>query len=182
MENSKNLENQPTSDIDEETSQKVLSLSKRQLKALGLEYKKEQTERQIARNQKMSEYWKKRHEEERLKKQAYEAEQLSKLQQKIAVKTKPKQKYVTKKYNVSLDDDEDSEELREYQEFQKFKNAKKKGNSTKSKKEESEDEKDGYIQKKAQKATEILETVNKLDTAINKLSSTNPYLGLFNKK
>jgi hypothetical protein len=179
MENIEKVENEVPSDIDDESSQKVLSLSKRQLKALGLGYKKELTEKQKAHNQKMSEYWKKYHEDERKKKEAYEAQQVAQLQQKITVKAKPKQKYVTKKYDISLED-EDSEELREYQEFQKYKIARKK--QPKPKKEESEDEKDGYIQKKTQKATEILETVSKLDSAINKLNSTNPYLGLFNKK
>ena len=38
-----------------------------------------------------------------------------------------------------------------------------------------------FIQKKTAKATKILETVNKLDTAINKISNGNPYVDFFNK-
>ena len=80
----------------------------------------------------------------------------------------------------------------DFEEYLRFKQAKIKAKKIKaknvttksrkvveSKSESSSD--DEMIQKKTKKATKIIETVNKLDSAINKMSVGNPYLDLFNK-
>jgi hypothetical protein len=98
------------------------------------------------------------------------------LKSKFAIK--PKQKY-NNKVEVAIDKTEGSDE-EDYNEFQKFKEMKKqKKLDPKPKPEESDD--DGFIQNKQKKAVAVIETINKLDTAISKINS-NPYLAIFNQK
>lgn len=174
-------------EVSFDETKKVLNLSKAQLKALGLQYKPPQTEAQKLRNQKLSEMAKARHEKHRQEKQEYEKAQLQALTDKIVVDKKPKQKYVKQVIQVPIVDSESDEE---YNEFLKFKKAQIKAKKvigqspTRHRREQPKEEsssEDEMIQKKAAKATKIIETVNKLDTAINKLSVANPYLDLFNK-
>lgn len=177
-------------EVNFDESKKVLNLSKAQLKALGLQYKAPQTEAQLKRNQKLSEMSKARHDKQRREREAYEREQIENLQKKLVVEPKPKQKYNKKTIPVSVNSSDDSsdsddEDVKEYQEFMKFKKAKAKTTKpAKKPKEVVKDESssdDEMIQKKTAKATKIIETVNKLDNAINKMSVGNPYLDLFNK-
>jgi hypothetical protein len=171
--------------INLEESKPVLKLSKNQLKALGLEYKAPQSEKQQARNMKLSEMSKARHDKLRKEKEEYEQQQVRELKNKVSIKTKPKKTYVKQMVEIPEEEyeaDDESEEVREYAEFQKYKLAKQKAKKT-VKAEPKEEEDDDFIQKKAQKATAVLETINKLDNAINKISShANPYLEFFNKK
>jgi hypothetical protein len=177
----------PEISINLEESKPVLKLSKNQLKALGLEYKAPQTEKQQARNMKLSEMSKSRHEKLRKEKEEYELQQLKELKNKVSIKTKPKKTYIKQMVEIPEDYDADSEteEAKEYEEFQKYKLAKQKAKKVakaEPKKEDEEDD-DDFIQKKAQKATAVIETINKLDNAINKMSvHSNPYLEFFNKK
>lgn len=179
--NEVSFDGRPTIQGDGETK-KVLNLSKAQLKALGLQYKPPQTEAQKTRNQRLSEMAKARHEKHRKEKEEYEKAQLQALTEKIVVDKKPKQKYVKQTIEIPLaDSDGDDEMAKEYQEFLKFKKAQSKVKKIKPPPKEESSSDDEMIQKKAAKATKIIETVNKLDTAINKLSVGNPYLDLFNK-
>lgn len=178
--------------VDDETVQKVLSLSKAQLKALGLAQQMPQSEKQKARNAQLAENNRIRNaqrKEERIEEQARKLAQI----QSLKIVEKPKQKYTKKAPVVSSD--EDSEEIRQFQEFQKFKQQNKKKPARKTRTPDTEekyyfsgarrdqsDDDNGYIQQKTKKATELIETVNKLDSAIKNISSSNPYLALFNKK
>ena len=188
-------ENRTTDKIEVsfDETKKVLNLSKAQLKALGLQYKAPQTEAQIKRNKVLSEMSKARHEKQRKEKEDYERAQIEALQKKIAVEPKPKQKYNKKMVEIPLNSSESESEVNEdIEEYLRFKQAKIKAKKIKaknvttksrkvveSKSESSSD--DEMIQKKTKKATKIIETVNKLDSAINKMSVGNPYLDLFNK-
>ena len=188
-------ENRTTDKIEVsfDETKKVLNLSKAQLKALGLQYKAPQTEAQMNRNKVLSEMSKARHEKQRKEKEDYERAQIEALQKKIAVEPKPKQKYNKKMVEIPLNSSESESEVNEdFEEYLRFKQAKIKAKkikaknvTTKSRKEvESKSESssdDEMIQKKTKKATKIIETVNKLDSAINKMSVGNPYLDLFNK-
>jgi hypothetical protein len=188
-------ENRTTDKIEVsfDETKKVLNLSKAQLKALGLQYKAPQTEAQMKRNKVLSEMSKARHEKQRKEKEDYERAQIEALQKKIAVEPKPKQKYNKKMIKIPLNSSEsesESEVNEDFEEYLRFKQAKIKAKkikkqTTKSRKEvESKSESssdDEMIQKKTKKATKIIETVNKLDSAINKMSVGNPYLDLFNK-
>ena len=204
-------ENRTTDKIEVsfDETKKVLNLSKAQLKALGLQYKAPQTEAQMNRNKVLSEMSKARHEKQRKEKEDYERAQIEALQKKIAVEPKPKQKYNKKMVEIPLNSSESESEVNEddidavltvpkhrwsddFKEYLRFKQAKIKAKkikaknvTTKSRKDvESKSETssdDEMIQKKTKKATKIIETVNKLDSAINKMSVGNPYLDLFNK-
>ena len=188
-------ENRTTDKIEVsfDETKKVLNLSKAQLKSLGLQYKAPQTEAQMNRNKVLSEMSKARHEKQRKEKEDYERAQIEALQKKIAVEPKPKQKYNKKMVEIPLNSSESESEVDEdIEEYLRFKQAKIKAKKIKaknvttksrkvveSKSESSSD--DEMIQKKTKKATKIIETVNKLDSAINKMSVGNPYLDLFNK-
>ena len=197
-------------EVSFDETKKVLNLSKAQLKALGLQYKAPQTEAQMNRNKVLSEMSKARHEKQRKEKEDYERAQIEALQKKIAVEPKPKQKYNKKMVEIPLNSSESESESEvnedivavktapqhrwgdDFEEYLRFKQAKIKAKKIKaknvttksrkvveSKSESSSD--DEMIQKKTKKATKIIETVNKLDSAINKMSVGNPYLDLFNK-
>ena len=176
----------PEVSINLEENKPVFKLSKNQLKALGLEYKAPQTEKQQARNMKLSEMSKARHDKQRKEKEEYEQQQIKELKNKVSIKTKPKKTYIKQMVEIpeGYEADDESEEAKEYEEFQKYKLAKQKAKKVvrEPKKEEVDDD-DDFIQKKAQKATAVIETINKLDNAINKMAgSSNPYLDFFNKK
>jgi hypothetical protein len=159
----------------ETDDKKVLQLSKNQLKKLGLVYKKEPTEKEKERNERLSKMQKERHAQLRKDKEEYEKKQLEELAKKVAIQNKPKQKYVKKPpVNDSSSDSDDAD----YREFMKFKIAKSKAIKEKPKDPESDDER---VQKKKAKAKEIIDTVQKIDKTINKIYK-NPYLDLFNKK
>lgn len=166
--------------VDDDTLKKVLSLSKAQLKALGLAQQMPQSEKQKARNAQLAENNRIRNAQRKEERQEEQARRLAQIQS-LKIVEKPKQKY-TKKAPVLSSDDEDSEEIRQFQEFQKFKQQSKKKPTRKAKTPEQSDDDNGYIQQKTKKATELIETVNKLDSAIKNISSSNPYLALFNKK
>lgn len=178
------------SESEEEKNESVIRLSKNQLKALGLEYKRPQSEKEKIRNEMLRQKAIERHAKARELKAQKEAEAVERLKSKFAIK--PKQKY-NNKVEVAIDKTEGyNSDEEDYNEFQKFKEMKKqKKLETKSKpkstmpsaktetKEESDD--DGFIQNKQKKAVAVIETINKLDTAISKINS-NPYLALFNQK
>lgn len=170
------------SESEEEKNESVIRLSKNQLKALGLEYKRPQSEKEKIRNEMLRQKAIERHAKARELKAQKEAEAVERLKSKFAIK--PKQKY-NNKVEVAIDKTEGSfanSDEEDYNEFQKFKEMKKqKKLETKPKsehKEESDD--DGFIQNKQKKAVAVIETINKLDTAISKINS-NPYLALFQK-
>jgi len=156
-----------------------VALPKSVLKKLGIRYTQQNpTEKQKARNDKLREYALARHAKVREDKARFEKEQL----EKIAKKVKVVQKLNKAKESFIEDDgdDEKEEDLLEFLEYKKFKAKKKKKEELAPKKEE-ESEDDGYIQKKTEKATKIIEAVSKLDKAINQLQPTNPYLALMKK-
>ena len=174
-------ESQNLNKVTFEEGKKIINLSKAQLKALGLQYKPPQTEAQQLRNQKLSEMAKARHEQHRKDKDEYEKAQLKTLSEKIVVDKKSKQKYIKQMVEVPLAESSDDETSKEFQDFLKFKKAQSKVKKVKPPPKDESSSDDEMIQKKIKKSTKILETVNKLDTAINKLSIGNPYLDLFNK-
>lgn len=175
------MENQsPTPETVNENQEELIgvALPKSVLKKLGIKYKQEkQSEKQLARNEKLREMALARHAKVREDKAKFEKEQL----EKIAKKVKVVQKLKKAKDDFIEDDgdDEKEEDLLEYLEFQKFKARKKTKKDNVAIKEEEDD--DGYIQKKTEKATKIIEAVSKLDKAINQLQPTNPYLALMKK-
>lgn len=156
-----------------------VALPKSVLKKLGIRYTQQNpTEKQKARNDKLREYALARHAKVREDKARFEREQLEKIAKKVKVVQKIKK--ATDTFIEDDGDDEKEEDLLEFLEYKKFKaNKKKKQEVAQKKEEESED--DGYIQKKTEKATKIIEAVSKLDKAINQLQPTNPYLALMKK-
>jgi hypothetical protein len=185
-------------DASKQSNVKVLNLSKAQLRALGINYKAPQTAAQLERNKKLSEMAKQRHEAARRQKAEYEQQQAQMIYPKATLK--PKQKYHQQTFPIEIEENSDDERMmQEYKEFQKFKASKQRPADVKPKKKISVEEKEpgqarhGYaepessdderIQKKAEKATKVIEAVDKLNNAINKMAPpTNPYLDLFNRK
>ena len=162
-----------------------VALPKSVLKKLGIKYEREQSEKQKARNEKLRQMALERHAKVRADKERFEKEQLEKIAKRVQVVQKIKKA----KEDVPFDaDDENDSDLLEYLEYQKFKKSKTKVAEPKVerksvKKEipppDSDSEDDGFIQKKAEKATKVIEAVNKLDKAINQLQPANPYLAFF---
>lgn len=180
---------------DVEQVKKVVKLTKKQMNELGIIKKKEISEKERLRNELLV---KGNRERAIAKKELRVANEnkIYKYNDEIDIVQKPKNKYVKKPIVLKpepepeLDDEaanETDDELKEYLEYQKFKTDKKKVTSVKKTRvkkpilQEEESDDDGYIQKKQQKATAVLETINKLDSAINKLNN-NPYAAFFNKK
>ena len=164
------------SESEEEKNESVIRLSKNQLKALGLEYKRPQSEKEKIRNEMLRQKAIERHAKARELKAQKEAEAVERLKSKFVVK--PKQKY-NNKVEVAIDNS-DEEDYNEFQKFKEMKKQKKLDPKPKpEKKEESDD--DGFIQNKQKKAVAVIETINKLDNAISKINS-NPYLAIFNQK
>ena len=180
---------------DVEQVKKVVKLTKKQMNELGIIKKKEISEKERLRNELLV---KGNRERAIAKKELRVANEnkIYKYNDEIDIVQKPKNKYVKKPIvskpepEPELDDEaanETDDELKEYLEYQKFKTDKKKVTSVKKTRvkkpilQEEEESDDGYIQKKQQKATAVLETINKLDSAINKLNN-NPYAAFFNKK
>lgn len=165
---------------EEEKNESVISLSKNQLKALGLEYKRPQSEKEKIRNEMLRQKAIERHAKARELKAQKEAEAVERLKSKFAIK--PKQKY-NNKVEVAIDKTEGSfanSDEEDYNEFQKFKEMKKQKKLEPKAKAKEESDDDGFIQNKQKKAVAVIETINKLDTAISKINS-NPYLALFQK-
>lgn len=180
---------------DVEQVKKVVKLTKKQMNELGIIKKKEISEKERLRNEALVRGNKERAIAKKELRIANE-NKLYKYNDEIDIVQKPKNKYVKKPIILKPEpepepEDEPSnetdDELKEYLEYQKFKTNKKKVATVKKPRvkkpilQEEEESDDGYIQKKQQKATAILETVNKLDSAINKLNN-NPYTAFFNKK
>ena len=101
--------------INLEENKPVLKLSKNQLKALGLEYKAPQTEKQQARNMKLSEMSKARHDKQRKEKEEYELQQIQELKNKVSIKTKPKKTYKKQMVEIieGFEEDDESEDAKE---------------------------------------------------------------------
>ena len=186
-----------TDEIEEikevEQVKKVVKLTKKQMNELGIIKKKEISEKERLRNEALVKGNKERAIAKKELRAANE-NKLYKYNDEIDIIQKPKNKYVKKPIILKPDVEDDEtdanetdDELKEYLEYQKFKSDKKKVATVKKPRikkpilQEEEESDDGYIQKKQQKATAILETVNKLDSAINKLNN-NPYAAFFNKK
>lgn len=186
-----------TDEIEEieevEQVKKVVKLTKKQMNELGILKKKEISEKERLRNEALVKGNKERAIAKKELRVANE-NKLYKYNDEIDIIQKPKNKYVKKPIILKPDVEDDEtdanetdDELKEYLEYQKFKSDKKKVATVKKPRikkpilQEEEESDDGYIQKKQQKATAILETVNKLDSAINKLNN-NPYAAFFNKK
>ena len=186
-----------TDEIEEieevEQVKKVVKLTKKQMNELGIIKKKEISEKERLRNEALVKGNKERAIAKKELRVANE-NKLYKYNDEIDIIQKPKNKYVKKPIILKPDVEDDEtdanetdDELKEYLEYQKFKSDKKKVATVKKPRvkkpilQEEEESDDGYIQKKQQKATAILETVNKLDSAINKLNN-NPYAAFFNKK
>ena len=178
---------------DVEQVKKVVKLTKKQMNELGIIKKKEISEKERLRNEALVKGNKERAIAKKELRVANE-NKLYKYNDEIDIIQKPKNKYVKKPIILKPDVEDDEtdanetdDELKEYLEYQKFKSDKKKVATVKKPRikkpilQEEEESDDGYIQKKQQKATAILETVNKLDSAINKLNN-NPYAAFFNKK
>ena len=178
---------------DVEQVKKVVKLTKKQMNELGILKKKEISEKERLRNEALVKGNKERAIAKKELRVANE-NKLYKYNDEIDIIQKPKNKYVKKPIILKPDVEDDEtdanetdDELKEYLEYQKFKSDKKKVATVKKPRikktvlQEEEESDDGYIQKKQQKATAILETVNKLDSAINKLNN-NPYAAFFNKK
>jgi hypothetical protein len=178
---------------DVEQVKKVVKLTKKQMNELGIIKKKEISEKERLRNEALA---KGNRERAIAKKELRVANEnkIYKYNDEVDIIQKPKNKYVKKPIILKPDVEDDEtdanetdDELKEYLEYQKFKTNKKKVSTVKKPRvkkpilQEEEESDDGYIQKKQQKATAILETVNKLDSAINKLNN-NPYTAFFNKK
>lgn len=167
------------SESEEEKNESVIRLSKNQLKALGLEYKRPQSEKEKIRNEMLRQKAIERHAKARELKAQKEAEAVERLKSKFAIK--PKQKY-NNKVEVAIDKTEGyNSDEEDYNEFQKFKEMKKQKKLEPKAKAKEESDDDGFIQNKQKKAVAVIETINKLDTAISKINS-NPYLALFNQK
>ena len=186
-----------TDEIEEieevEQVKKVVKLTKKQMNELGIIKKKEISEKERLRNEALVKGNKERAIAKKELRVANE-NKLYKYNDEIDIIQKPKNKYVKKPIILKPDVEDDEtdanetdDELKEYLEYPKFKSDKKKVATVKKPRikkqilQEEEESDDGYIQKKQQKATAILETVNKLDSAINKLNN-NPYAAFFNKK
>jgi hypothetical protein len=164
---------------EDEKNEMVIRLSRKQIQALKAEYKRPPTEKEKIRNEMLRQKTTERHAKARELKAQKEAEALAKLKVSMTAKT-PKPK-VKKTVEIS-DDNSDSEDFNEFQKFKEMKRQKKLEPKLKpdpKPKEESDD--DGFIQNKQKKAVAVIETINKLDTAISKINS-NPYLALFNQK
>lgn len=176
-----NDKGEESEELDEMTKKIIKSLSHTQLKKIIQPYKPTLTDKQKERNDRLVEFNKAKWEKIRKEKQDHEQKQLKLLSEKVAIK--PKQKY-NKKPVVYVSDDDDSEEVNEYYEYKKWKENKKKIPKQPKEKQPLSDD-DEYIQKtkpKIQKATEILNSVNKLDNALKHLTINNPYLDAMNRR
>jgi hypothetical protein len=189
------MENDPTPDLqdgdalelDDATKAMLEAIPQSQLRKLIKPYKSELTEKQIERNNKLVALNKAKWEKLREDKQKHEERQMALLSQQI--KMKPKRLYVRKPQIYDASDSDDEQDYSEFFEFKKWKETKK----TAAKKEpkpkppaKSDSDDDGYIQKtkpKIEKATELIQTVNKLDNAIKSLNmGSNPYLEAMNRR
>lgn len=170
-------------DLDEMTKKIIKSLSHTQLKKIIQPYKPTLTEKQKERNDRLVEFNKAKWEKIRKEKEEHQQKQLKLLSEKVAIK--PKQKYNKKPVVYVSDGDDESEDVNEYYEYKKWKETKKKIPKQPKEKQPLSDDDDEYIQKtkpKIHKATEILNSVNKLDNALKNLTINNPYLDAMNRR
>lgn len=139
------------------------------------------SEKEKARRERLSQQFKDRHAKQRADKEAFEKEQLAKIEKRLSVKVRAS-KVKEKIKQIESESETDEETLNEYLEFKKFKKNKK---VPAPKKDDSDDEKeDDKVIQKTKKATQVLEAVSKLDQTISQLNGgyTNPYLAFFNNK
>ena len=171
-------------ELDEETKRILAKIPKYQLKKLVQPYKPQLSEKQKERNDKLVALNKVKWDKLREERLKFEEQQLRVLSNKVQLK--PKQKYIKKPVVYVSEEEDDEQDIEEYQQYMKWKNNKSKVKPIKEKqKQVSDDEDDGYIQKtrpKIEKATEILNTVNKLDNALKTLNIGNPYFEAMNRK
>lgn len=149
------------------------------------------SEKEKARRERLSQQFKDRHAKQRADKEAFEKEQLAKIEKRLSVKVRAS-KIKEKIKQIESESETDEETLNEYLEFKKFKKNKKAPAPKKdasdlkmSRGDESDDEKeDEKVIQKTKKATQVLEAVSKLDQTISQLNGgyTNPYLAFFNSK
>lgn len=172
-------------ELDEETKRILAKIPKTELKKLMKPYKPPLTEKQQERNNKLVALNKAKWEKLKQDRLKYEEDQLKILSKQV--KIKPKRAY-TKKPIIYLSDsdDEDEQGIEEFLKYKKWKeNHKKVVKKPEKTQDEDVDDDDEYIQKtkpKIQKATELLNSVNKLDNALKSLSISNPYLEAMNRK
>jgi hypothetical protein len=168
-------------ELDDETKKLLAKIPKSQLKKLIQPYKPTLSDKQKERNEKLVALNKAKWEKLRQERKKYEEDQLKILSKQV--KIKPKRDYKRKPVvYVSEESEEDEQDMEEYIKYKKWKDNQKKVIKKPDKNNSDDDE---YIQKtkpKIEKATEILNTVNKLDNALKSLSVNNPYFEAMNRK
>jgi hypothetical protein len=144
------------------------------------------SEKEKARRERLSQQYKERHAKARADKEAFEKEQLAKIEKRMNVKVRVSKVKEKIKKMESESSSTDEETLNEYLNFKKFKQSKKKTSKIKNdtESEEEEEKQNDKVIQKAKKASQVLEAVNKLDQTITQLNGgyVNPYLAFFNSK
>lgn len=171
--------------IEPKTEESIeISAPKYKLKKLIPKMENESlSEKEKARRERLSQQFKDRHAKSRADKEAFEKEQLAKIEKRLSVKVRAS-KVKEKIKQIQSDSETDEETLNEYLEYKKFKKGKK-APTPKKDESDSEDEKaNEKVIQKTKKATQVLEAVSKLDQTISQLNGgyTNPYLAFFNSK
>lgn len=186
MSDTESDQNDPPQKVEESIE---ISAPKYKLKKLIPKMENESiSEKEKARRERLSLQFKERHAKQRTDKANFEKEQLDKIAKRINVKVKAKQVKEKIKQLEHESSETDEETLNEYLEFKKFKQQKSRGpppHGVKGvKEEEVNDADDEKLIQKTKKATQVLETVNKLDQAIQSMNGgyQNPYLAFFNNK
>lgn len=182
---SENFENEivitEDTELDEETKRILAKIPKNQLRKIMQPYKPQMSEKQKERNDKLVALNKVKWDKLREDRLKHEEQQLRILSKQV--KVKPKRNYIKNPIvYVSDASEEDEQDIEEYKQYRKWKDSKK---SKPKPKQISDDDEDEYIQKtkpKIKKATEILNTVNKLDNALKSLNVSNPYFEAMNRK
>jgi hypothetical protein len=165
---------------NEKVNDAPITISYAQAKQLAKSLRPAMTDKQREHVNKLVEMNKKKWEEKNLKKQ--EEEQL-KLANSTPIVVRPKKVY-KKKIIQQVEPEEVEEEPEEEIIEEVIVKAKPKKKIIKKiieKEESEEDEDDDDIIQKTKKATKVINTINKLDNAINQLKSNNPYANAFSK-
>jgi len=141
------------------------------------------SEKEKARRERLSQQFKDRHAKQRADKEAFEKEQLAKIEKRLSVKVRAS-KVKEKIKQIQSDSETDEETLNEYLEYKKFKKNKKAPAPKKEVSDTDDEREDDKVIQKTKKATQVLEAVNKLDQTISQLNGgyINPYLAFFNNK
>ena len=141
------------------------------------------SEKEKARRERLSQQFKDRHAKGRADKEAFEKEQLAKIEKRLSVKVRAS-KVKEKIRQIESESETDEETLNEYLEFKRFKQSKKAPAPKKEAPDSDDDKESDKMIQKTKKATQVLEAVNKLDQTISQLNGgyTNPYLAFFNNK